>query len=389
MPGATRRPLLDFLRRIDYLQLGVVSLLLGIGLVFIRSTGLQVDSEVSRSFYGKQWMWISAGWAAYILIAALDYRSFSCRVAVFAGYALSLILLALALAAGTRVFGATRWLNVGGFRLQPSEPAKLMVIGVIAAVFSAPYLQGRKLLQLLIAVLTVAAPFVLIAAEPDLGSALVLLPVAAAMIFCFGIKWRYVLLGALAIAILTGFMVMEGMRKDPLLLRNYQSDRIKVFLNPGMDKGNRGHNAYQAQLAVGAGGVSGAGIGRGTQNELGFLPHTVSNNDFIFSVIAEETGFTGVMGLLVLYALLLYSVLRTAFLASGYGRHIAVGVAALLFCHIFINIGMSIGITPVTGLPLPLVSYGGSFTLTSMVTMGLVQSIYRGAKRDLEEEARR
>jgi rod shape determining protein RodA len=173
-------------------------------------------------------------------------------------------------------------------------------------------------------------------------------------------------------------------REKPLLLRSYQRDRIRVFLHPDSDRSNRGHNAYQAKLAVGSGGMSGTGIGRGTQNELGFLPHTVSNNDFIFSVIAEETGFTGVLGVLFLYAMLLYSILRTAFIVSGLGRYIAAGVATLIFCHIFINIGMSIGIAPVTGLPLPLVSYGGSFILTAMTTLGLVQSIYRQAKLTAE-----
>ena len=366
-----------FLRRLDYLQLGAMILLLAVGLVFIRSTGLQVDSEESRAFYGKQWMWIAIGSAAYILFSALDYRSLICRFAVFSGYLGTVILLVVVLFAGLRIFGATRWLNVAGFRLQPSEPAKLMVICVIAAIFSAPGMKERTFFALFLAGAVTAVPFLLIAVEPDLGSALVLLPVSAAMFFCFGIKWRWVLLGAAAISAGIAFLVMDSVREEPLLLRNYQRDRIKVFLNPGMDRGNRGHNAYQARLAVGAGGVSGTGIGRGVQNELGFLPHTVSNNDFIFSVIAEETGFVGTAGLLILYGILLYSILRTAFLASGYGRYIAVGVAALIFCHVFINIGMSVGIAPVTGLPLPLVSYGGSFTLTSMITMAIIQSVYR------------
>ena len=228
-------------------------------------------------------------------------------------------------------------------------------------------------------------PFILIAVEPDLGSALVLLPISGAMLFAFGIKWRYVLLGLLAITLGIGFVLYDSSREEPLVLRNYQRDRIRVFLNPDSDLSNRGHNAYQAKLAVGAGGASGTGIGRGPQNELGFLPHTVSNNDFIFSVIAEETGFWGAFGLLLIYLLLLFTILRTAFMASGYGRYIACGVATLIFCHIFINIGMSIGIAPVTGLPLPLVSYGGSFILTSLTTLGVVQSIYRQNKADAEE----
>ncbi|MBE6378162.1 MAG: rod shape-determining protein RodA [Lentisphaerae bacterium] len=378
-------PLIRFLRSLDYLQIAAVVLLLSVGLVFIRSTGIQIDTPESLASFGKQLIWIGIGTAVYFFVAMLDYRSFSCRVAMLMGYAVSVVLLVVVLFFGLKIFGATRWLNVFGMRLQPSEPAKLMVIGMLSAIFSAPKFSANKFLCFAMAGAAVGIPFFLIAIEPDLGSSLVLLPVAAMILFCFGIKWRYVLLGIAAVAAGIGFIIFDSMREDPILLRGYQRDRIKVFLNPGSDLSNRGHNAHQAKLAVGSGGLSGTGIGKGIQNELGFLPHTVSNNDFIFSVIAEETGFAGVMFLLLLYLVLLYTILRTAFLVSGYGRYIAVGVATLIFCHIFINIGMSIGIAPVTGLPLPLVSYGGSFILTAMTTLGLVQSVYRQKKLEMME----
>ena len=229
-------------------------------------------------------------------------------------------------------------------------------------------------------------PFLLIAVEPDLGSALILIPILGSMLFCFGVRWRYVLL-ALVLTALAALLVLADCfyLKKPLFLRSYQVDRIKVFVHPERDIRARGSNAYQAMNSVGSGGLSGHGIGRGTQNELGFLPQTVTNNDFIFSVLAEETGFTGALFLLLLYALLLYSILRTAVLVSGYGRFLAVGVGTMIFCHIFINIGMNIGIAPITGLPLPLVSYGGSFTLTGMGTLGLMQSVYRIHRAETEE----
>lgn len=378
---ARQSPFLNYLRTLDYLQIGVVALLLGVGLTFIHSTGMQIDTPESRSFFDKQLIWIGIGTAVYILISLLDYRSFSCRVAMLGGYALSVVLLVVVLFFGLKIFGATRWLNIFGFRLQPSEPAKLMVIGALAAILSAPRFSRNKLLSAALSSLTVLIPFILIAIEPDLGSALVLLPVSGAVIFASGIKWRYVILGLAAVTVGTAFVLLDSFQETPLLLRNYQRDRIKTFLNPKADLSNRGYNAHQAKLAVGSGGSTGTGIGKGVQNELGFLPHTVSNNDFIFSVIAEETGFCGAIGLLGLYLLLLYTILRTAFMVSDYGRYIAVGVATLIFCHIFINIGMSIGIAPVTGLPLPLVSYGGSFILTSMTTLALVQAIYRQARK--------
>ena len=381
MPETPRQQqLLKFIKSLDFLQLGAIALLLTVGLIFIRSTGLQIDTAESRSFFGKQLIWIAIGTVVYFTVAAVDYRSLTARLIMICGYALSVILLITVLFYGTKVYGATRWLNIFGFRLQPSEPAKLMVICTLAAIFSAPRFSSGKLLCTAMTAATVAVPFFLIVIEPDLGSALVLLPVSGAMVFCFGIKWRYVLIGLAAVAAGISFVLLDSFREDPILLRNYQRDRIKTFLDPGSDLGNRGHNAYQAKLAVGSGGMS----GRGTQNELGFLPHTFSNNDFILTVIADETGFTGVLGVLFLYAMLLYSILRTAFIVSGLGRYIAAGVATLIFCHIFINIGMSIGIAPVTGLPLPLVSYGGSFILTAMTTLGLVQSIYRQAKLTAE-----
>ena len=379
-----QQPIFAYLRNLDYLQLGSVLLLLGIGLIFIRSTGIQIDTEESRSFFDKQLMWITIGMGVYFFVSALDYRTFPFRAVMIGGYVVSIILLVVVLFAGIRVFGATRWLNIGGFRLQPSEPAKLMVIMMLSEIFSSPFFAKKRWGAMLSALAAVGVPFILIAIEPDLGSALVLFPVSGAMLFAFGIKWRYVLLCLLAIAGGITFIIFDSTREDPLVLRDYQRDRIRIFLNPDSDLSNRGHNAYQAKLAVGAGGSSGTGIGKGTQNELGFLPHTVSNNDFIFSVIAEETGFWGALGLLSFYLLLLYTILRTAFLASGYGRYIACGVATLIFCHIFINIGMSIGIAPVTGLPLPLVSYGGSFILTALTTLGVVQSIYRQNKAEKE-----
>jgi len=228
-------PLIRFLRSLDYLQIAAVVLLLSVGLVFIRSTGIQIDTPESLASFGKQLIWIGIGTAVYFFVAMLDYRSFSCRVAMLMGYAVSVVLLVVVLFFGLKIFGATRWLNVFGMRLQPSEPAKLMVIGMLSAIFSAPKFSANKFLCFAMAGAAVGIPFFLIAIEPDLGSSLVLLPVAAMILFCFGIKWRYVLLGIAAVAAGIGFIIFDSMREDPILLRGYQRDRIKVFLNPGSD----------------------------------------------------------------------------------------------------------------------------------------------------------
>ena len=381
-----RSPFARWFGDLDYLQLGVMLALLTVGLIFIRSTGIQVDTSASRAFFGKQLRWILWGGVLYGALAAADYRAFPLRLLAFGGYAVVLALLAAVLIFGRPVSGAARWLELGGFRLQPSEPAKLFIICALAAVFAAPRARANPGTALLAALGMVLPPFLLIAVEPDLGSALILIPILGSMLFCFGVRWRYVLL-ALVLTALAALLVLADCfyLKKPLFLRSYQVDRIKVFVHPERDIRARGSNAYQAMNSVGSGGLSGHGIGRGTQNELGFLPQTVTNNDFIFSVLAEETGFTGALFLLLLYALLLYSILRTAVLVSGYGRFLAVGVGTMIFCHIFINIGMNIGIAPITGLPLPLVSYGGSFTLTGMGTLGLMQSVYRIHRAETEE----
>ena len=225
---------------------------------------------------------------------------------------------------------------------------------------------------------TVALPFLLIVREPDLGSSLILLPIFVVILFTAGLKWRYILLAGLTAGILGGAAVLnEAMQIRPML-KEYQRDRIRVFLNPELDRTDTGYNSYQARLAVGSGGLTGKGIGEGTQNTLGFLPQTVSNNDFIFSVIAEEVGFLGCLLLIAAYLALFYSIIRTAFLTTDpFGRYLAVGIGSIIFSHCFINIGMSIGLAPVTGLSLPFVSYGGSFMLMGLAACGLLQSVYR------------
>ena len=281
---------------------------------------------------------------------------------------------------GVKVYGATRWLSIAplGMRLQPSEFCKLALVMVLSAMFASPMFKVNRLPCLLLGAGTVALPFVLIVREPDLGSALILLPIYLAILFTAGLKWRYILLAGVAISILGGVVVLnEAMQFRPML-KEYQRDRIRVFLNPELDRTDTGYNSYQARLAVGSGGLTGKGIGEGTQNTLGFLPQTVSNNDFIFSVIAEEVGFLGCLLLLAAYLALFYSIIRTAFLTvDPFGRYLAVGIAGIFFTHCFINIGMSIGLAPVTGLSLPFVSYGGSFMLMGLAACGLLQSVYR------------
>jgi len=189
------------------------------------------------------------------------------------------------------------------------------------------------------------------------------------MLFAGKIKWKWILTTIIIIMVLAPCVYP--------LLRGYQKERILVFLDPSRDPSNKGWNSRQSQLAVGSGGFWGKGIGNNTQSTLGFLPKTVANSDFIFSVIAEETGFIGALIMLFCYLLLIFSSFRTAIIAiDDFGRYLAVGIGTLIFIHSAVNIGMTIRLMPVTGLPLPLVSLGGSFIISTMISLGILQSIY-------------
>ena len=372
-----------FAASLDKLQIFTILFLSGVGLLFIYSTGVQAG--YGAGFFRRQLVWLAAGSVCYVVCSLPDLRDPRYRVLAALAYLLALALLVLVLipGVGIRVYGATRWLSAGPLRIQPSEFAKLALILALSAVFSSMAFRVDRLSGVLTGAVVTGMPFALIVVEPDLGSALVCVPIFLSMLFCAGLKWRFILIGVFAAVLLGSAVVLnETMRVRPLLT-DYQRARILSFLDPERDRAGSGYNAYQAKLAVGSGGLTGKGVGEGTQNTLGFLPQTVANNDFIFSVIAEETGFFGALALISGYVLLLYSVMRTAFLSSDmFCRSLCVGVAAMIFTHMFVNIGMSIGVTPITGLSLPLVSRGGSFTVISMTALGLVQAVHRRRAAD-------
>ena len=378
--GGTWSALLSFPSSLDFVQLLSLMFLLGVGLVFIRSTGEQVGTEASLGFFAKQLRWIGGGAVLWLLAASVDYRKIQYRVLSVLFYLAMLALLVLVLFIGVKINGARSWIYLKpiGMSLQPSEFSKLSVVLLLSAMFSTPMFNVNRLACLLLGAAAVALPFGLIMLEPDFGSGVILIPVFVGIVFCAGLKWRYILLATAAVALIGGGLVLNEVAGYRPLLKPYQINRIKVFLNPELDLMGSGYNSYQARLAVGSGGMTGKGIGEGTQNSLGFLPQTVSNNDFIFSVIAEEAGFVGCFLIILAYLALFYSVVRTALATSDpFGRYIAIGIGCIVFPHCFINIGMCIGVTPVTGVPLPFISYGGSFVLMGMLAFGILQSVYR------------
>lgn len=393
-----------FITSFDWIQIIALLFLLSTGLVFIYSTGVQVGTPAAALFFKKQLtQWIPLGAVLWLICSLQDYRKFHFKLGSICLFLLTTVALILVLKIGSTSYGAKRWLMLGSFRLQPSEFSKLSLILVLALLFSVPRFSGAKWLGILFSGVLVMIPAFLIYKEPDLGGTLILFPIMGAMLLVSGLKWRWLLLVA-AIAC-AGFFTLRALvladdpgsakqrtaivakssktgekKKSRTLLKSYQIKRLRVFFKPNEDISNSGHNVYQSRLAVGAGGVWGKGIGNGTQNAWGYLPQTVSNNDFIFSVIAEETGFMGCLLLLAGYVVFFYSIFRTALKAPSFGRMIAIGMGTMFFCHTYINIGMCIGLAPVTGLPLPFVSYGGSFFLMGMICMGILQSIYRHAE---------
>ena len=368
---------LAFLASLDMLQAGLVLFLSATGLMFIRSIGLPSHGEAK---FLSQLFWLGVGFAAYVGCALVDLRSKRARTTLFLFYPLTVLLLVLVFVpgVGVRINEARRWINLGFRNVQPSEFAKLGLIIALSTLYSSSVFKVNRLGGLAAGALLTLLPFELIRREPDLGSAMVCLPVFLGIVFCAGLKWRYLVWGTVAAAAIGGLIVLNEATRFRPLLTDYQRARIHTFFHPDEDRAGAGYNAHQAKLAVGSGGFTGRGIGEGPQNKLGYVPRTVNDSDFIFSVIAEETGFMGSLALICGYMLLIYAILRTGFITEdAFGRLLCVGVATLFFTHMFINIGMNVGVMPITGLPLPLVSYGGSFTVVALAALGLVQAVHR------------
>ena len=352
----------------DWLAVVATAVLLATGLAFIYSASWRgAEMGLAGGWFAKQILWVVLGVALAFILAQVDYRIWL-RHAWWL-YAAAILLLVLVLVAGTRVYGAYRWLNILGVKVQPSEFAKVALVILLARVLGGGAVHPRSAGTVAVALILVTLPFLLIIKEPDIGTAAILLPTTLLILLAAGAAWRY-LLGL-------GLLGLLAVPLSWVFLSPYQRERVMTFLDPSRDPLGSGWNALQSAIAVGSGGWSGKGFLNGTQNVLGFLPRTVAPTDFIFPVIAEETGFIGASLLLLVFGVLLTCYLRTAGTTRDpAGSLLATGMASLLFCHVVVNIGMTIGLLPITGLPLPLVSSGGSFMLSTLAGFGLVQSVY-------------
>jgi rod shape determining protein RodA len=355
------RRLLD---HFDWILFFLVVALVGVGVLGVYSAtyeGGQYFSTLAK----RQLSWAGLGLVGMMTAFVVDYRRFE-RTA-YLWYGVTLIFLLLVPILGSSGGGARRWIDLGLFSLQPSELAKISLLLVLGHYFHRIVpADGYSLRDLLFPGVLIAIPAGLVLVEPNLGTATILGLVSITIIFIAGIR-----LGALA------FLAAAAGGLLPVLwhqMKSYQKQRILSFLNPDSDPLGTGYHMIQSKISIGSGMVWGKGFLQGTQSQLDFLPE--KHTDFVFSVLAEEWGFVGVVFLLLLYSALLARLLVIAWKARDrFGACVVVGGAAIVFWQLLINIGMNIGILPVVGVPLPLLSYGGSSLLTVMIAMGLALNV--------------
>lgn len=382
--------------RIDWLQLFAVLALLAIGTAFIHSATSSNEFFSSRPWYRQPFffhlVYGAIGFGVAVLICCVDYRWLS-RWSIIA-YWSSIVALIAVFVLGKEVYGAKRWLDFGPAQIQPSEFAKTAFIFMMANYLSRPLDELKQPGVFWKAMGMMVLPFLLILKEPDLGSALIFLPMGFGMLWAAGApaQWLTRLIGAgVLLIVLLLVDILFAPPRWQFKLEDYQKRRLMVYF--GIDfaanappserarlrREQRAHsyNVEQALISVGSGGWFGKGWGQGQQITLGYLPRAVAHNDFIFSVIAEEKGFLGSLIVISLYSVVLFTGIRTAAQARDrLGRLLAVGVVTLIFSQVFINIGMNIRIMPVTGVPLPLLSSGGSSVLCSLIAAGVLQNIH-------------
>jgi len=311
----------------------------------------------------SQSLYFVIGIVLYIVFSLLDYREL--KGYIWYLYVIGLVFLVLVDFLGLRVFGSTRWINLGFFQFQPSELMKFFLL-----IFSAGFLSQaskNQYLKIVIYIMAVAIPVYLVVREPDLGTAITTIVMTIVAMLVSGVPRKILIGGLVAILLLSPVVYLR--------LKPYQKERVVSFINPAADPLGSGYNVSQSKIAVGSGGLMGKGFGGATQSQLRFLP--VAQIDFIFSGWAEATGFVGSIVMIIAFAILIARIFIVSITSRDkFGMIIAAGAGSIIFFQAFVNIGMNIGIMPVTGIPLPFVSYGGTSFLINSALIGMVQSIY-------------
>jgi rod shape determining protein RodA len=354
-------------RAFDLQLAAYAGLLATLGLVMAYTNSVEQGQVVlsNGTTFVRGLMWTGIALIAFVIATAFDYKWL--KTFAWPLYGLQLGLLALTLAIGHGVGGASRWISIGPFDFQFSELAKILMIVVLANYLGARQGRLRSLASILGACVLVGPPWILVMLQPDLGTSLVLLAILGGMLFMSGASLRW--LGAMAALVLASLPIIWN-----YLLRDYQKARINAFLNPATDPQGAGYQLYQSQIAVGSGGWTGTGLTNGSQNQLNFLP--VQESDFVAAIYLEELGFIGAIILLILFSALVWRLLVAGWRSKDpFGMMFASGLASMILFQLFVNLGMVIGLMPITGIPLPFISHGGASLISLAVGLGIVQSI--------------
>lgn len=356
-----------FFKRIDWSFVIVLLTLNFVGLVNLFSATHGPHSQEVETLFTNQLLWLTVGWCVFFIATVIDYQLISRLAYIF--YFINLAAILYVTKFGVVALGAQRWIDMGFFRYQPSETMKLCIIMILAKTLQHRAVDGHGMgfKELLMPLILMGVPFVLVVEQPDLGTALMLAAIGGTMIFFMKIR-KLILGGAIVAGLIAAPIAWQ------YVFRDYQKNRIINFLQPTNDRLGSGYNSIQSKIAVGSGKFFGKGFRKGTQSQLEFLPER--HTDFIYSVLSEEFGFLGSMMTLGLFCMLFFIIIRIASTARDkFGALLTVGVLAYIFWHMFVNMGMVIGLLPIVGVPLPLLSYGGSSMLTTMAGMGIISSV--------------
>jgi len=362
----------QLIKKSDWVLTVTVLVLCSIGLLELWGLSLNASKE-SGTFFIKQLIFVGVGLVAMIVLGMADARIYKNNsLFLVAVYFFSLAALIAVLILGSKIRGMTGWFRVGELGFAPVELAKIILILILAKYFSARHVEVYRARHIIISGLYMALPAVLVLRQPDLGSALILVSIWLGTVLLSGMKQRHLL-----IVLFLGFVVAS--LAWSFALKPYQKERMLTFLNPSKDPLGYSYNLIQSKIAVGSGGVWGKGLGQGSQGQLNFLPE--KHTDFIFAVFAEEWGFAGVLFLFGAYLLFFYRLIKIIFICSNnFFRLFVAGFAVMVFAQISINVGMSLGIMPITGIALPFLSYGGSNLLVNFMALGIVQNIAMQSK---------
>ncbi|MBA4543912.1 MULTISPECIES: rod shape-determining protein RodA [Thermoactinomyces] len=372
------------IKQIDPFIILTLFVLAAISIVAISSATYTSDP----SFVQKQMLWYSIGFLCMIGVLLFDYKILlqGRFLYILYGFGILLLLIVMIPGVGIKVNGAQQWIGIGSLTFQPSELMKLIFILILAKILSvkkgAPW-SDLKTLGKIIAFF--AIPFLIIVLQPDLGTAMILMAITASMLLVGGLNWKWFAGGIAVVAIAAGTVIILYTTHSPLLhliLQPHQIQRIQIFLDPASDPTGAGYQSTQAKIAIGSGMLKGKGFHHGTQAQGNWIPEPY--NDFIFAVIGEEFGFIGASVLMCAYLFLLYRLIQIAMRASHpFGVYLTSGIVGMFVFQIYQNIGMTLGLMPITGIPLPFISYGGTSLVTQMMAIGFALNVGMRSRNEL------